>query len=316
MKEFSRTYVHAVTETGVQAIWEKDNVSPFNELIVSWNALRPLHRGLYRISASVKSQGVWSPWLLYAEWGGEGQKTFASKPAQSLVASHQDIIALADGHFGTGFRIKVEALSQTTLERFDTLYACASNLQQFDIHPSTYLDPVKLPLESLRSQMALKHPRHKDLCSPTSSCMAIDFLAKKRFADPIDFAEKVHDSGFDIYGNWVLNIAECYQQLSGRYHCRVERLANFAELHSHLKNNLPVIVSVRGPLPKAPFPFHQGHLLLVFGWDPVEQLVFCADPAHLTDSETRATYPLTDFLAAWGRRKNVSYLFSPKNLSQ
>lgn len=311
MEGFSRTYVHPVTETGVQAIWEETNVSPFNELIVSWNALRP-KRGLYRLLVSLKTENLWTPWLRYAEWGAAGQKTFASKSARSLAASHQDIIALSEGHLADGFRIKVEALQQTTLERFDTLYACASNLQKFDIPKLPSLDPIKLPLESLRSQMALKHPRHKDLCSPTSTCMAIDFLLKKRAADPLEFAAKVHDSGFDIYGNWVLNIAESYHRLSGRYHCRVARLPHFAELHRHLRQNLPVVVSVRGPLPNAPFPFTQGHLLLVFGWDPAGQRVFCADPAHPTDSDTPTAYPIRDFLAAWGRRKNLSYLFSPK----
>lgn len=311
MQGFSRTYVHPVTEIGVETIWEEAHVPPFNELIISWNALRP-KRGHFRISASVKSQNVWSPWLHYAEWGAEGQKTFASKSAKSIAQTQQDTVVLAEDHFADAFRIKVETLHQATLERFDTLFACASNLQKFDIRPPLYLDPVRLPLESLRSQMALKHPRMKDLCSPTSTCMAIDFLLKKRTADPIDFAAKVHDSSFDIYGNWVLNVAESYQKLAGRYYCRVERLPHFAELHRHLRNNLPVVVSVRGPLPNAPFPFHQGHLLLVYGYDPIDQRVLCADPAHPADSDTPTAYPLSDFLAAWARRKNLSYLFSPK----
>lgn len=311
MADFSRTFAHSVVEQGIQAIWEEPHVPSFNELIISWNALRP-KVGKYRIAASVKSGGAWSPWILYAEWGADGQKTFSSKPAKSAAYSHQDCITLEEDRFADGFRIRVECLTRATLDRFDTLYACVSNLQKFDIHSPNYLAPIKLPLTSLRSQMSLPHTRHRDLCSPTSTCMAIDYLLKKRSADPVDFATKVHDAGFDIYGNWVLNVAESYQKLSGRYSCRVERLPHFAALHQQLAADLPVVVSVRGPLAHAPFPFDQGHLLLVFGWDPIERHVFCADPAHATDSETITAYPLDDFLAAWGRRKNLSYLFSPK----
>lgn len=302
---FSRIYAHPVKQTGAEALWEEQNIFPFNELIISWNALRPA-RGNYRISASVKSNS-WSPWLSFAEWGADGQKTFASKPDGSLAASYQDIITLADGHWADAFRIKVEGPS--TLETFDALYACASNLLKFELHSPPRLDPIRLPIESLRSQMALDHPRHKDLCSPTSTCMAIDFLLKKRIADPIDFAEKAHDNGFDIYGNWVLNVAESYQKLSGRYPCLVKRLANFAELHSHLMKGLPVVASIKGPLPQAPLPFQGGHLLLIMGWDSEKESVLCADPAFPTDAETLTSYPIKDFLAAWGRRKNLCYLF-------
>jgi len=119
---FSRTYLHPVVETGIQAIWEETAVSPFNELIISWNALRP-QSGKYRIEASIKSEGAWSPWILYAEWGAKDQKTFTSKPAKSAAFSYQDCISLEEGRLADGFRIRVECFSHATLEHFHTLFA-------------------------------------------------------------------------------------------------------------------------------------------------------------------------------------------------
>ncbi len=311
MSGFTQTYQHRVSELGVEALWEQTNVPPFNELIVSWNALRPL-KGNYHLSVSVRCRGEWSEWLPYAQWGADGQKTFDSRHLKSRVCTYQDIVHLAEDQVGDAFRIKVESTRQANLERFDTLYACASDLKQFDILHPEELEAVRLPIESLYSQMTLKHPRHRDLCSPSSTCMAIDFLLKKRAANPVDFAAKVHDGTFDIFGNWVLNVAESYHRLFGRYDCRVERLPDFTTLHNYLKEGVPVVVSVKGPLPKAPFPFNLGHLFLVYGYDPIEQRIFCADPAHPSDSQTPTYYPLKDFLAAWARRKNLSYVFSLK----
>lgn len=299
-----------MTERGVEAIWEMSSIAPFNELIVSFNAMRP-KLGKYRISVSVNEQAGWTKWLTLVEWGADGQKTFNSKSSATGAYTFQDIVHLGENQTADGFRVKVEGFSQANLEQFDMLFASVSNLKQFDMVFPGPLEAIKLPLQSLRSQIALRHPRHFDLCSPTASCMAIDFLLQKRIADPIDFAAKVLDHGFNIYGNWILNVAESYHRLRGCFECSVERLPDFTALHSKLMRNLPVIVSVKGPLPRAKFPFDQGHLMLVYGYDSIEKRVFCADPAHATDAETATYYNLNDFLAAWARRKNLCYLFQP-----
>ena len=309
---FSHTYEHQVYEQGVEALWEETNVPAFDELIISWNAQRP-PQGKHLISVSVHCSDNWSEWLPYAEWGAEGQKTFDSRHLPSSVCTYQDTVNLREELVGDGFCIKVESLEQANLEHFDTLYVSAAHLKQFDIHHPIELEPVCLPIESFYSQMTLNHPRHRDLCSPTSTCMALDYLLKKRSVHPLDFADKIHDGGFDIYGNWVLNIAESYERLQGLYNCRVERLHDFAALHQQLTLGLPVVVSVKGRLPRAPLPYNQGHLLLVYGYDPIEQRVFCADPAHPSDEQTPTYYYLNDFIAAWARRKNLSYVFSLKN---
>jgi hypothetical protein len=296
-------------------LWEKTDTMPFDELIVSWNAFRPL-QGKYLIEISVRSlkSPEWSEWLPYAEWGASHQKTFDSRGP--IASSYQDIVRLQQGRLADGFRIRVSALDGASLARDMSLYANIAHLERFSIDSPPSLPAIRLPISSLRSQLILSHPRCRDLCSPTSTSMAIDYLLKKRAVDPAEFAEKVRDSAFDIYGNWILNIAESYHRLGSRFSCRVERLSGFSALHSHLSLGLPAVVSVLGPLPGSPMPYRNGHLILVAGWDPEKQQVITADPAYPSDEETFTSYAIGDFLNAWGRRKNLSYIFETKASAQ
>jgi hypothetical protein len=164
----------------------------------------------------------------------------------------------------------------------------------------------------LQSQFVLEHRRKRDLCSPTSLSTAINYLVGEKKVDPIRFASQIHDSEFDIYGNWILNTAAAYQALSGKYRCHVERLTDFRALHKQLIQGHPVVVSVKGTLPGAPHPYPEGHLICVIGYDPENKKVYCIDPAFPTNETTRVSYDLGDFLAAWGTRRNLSYLFTKK----
>lgn len=79
-----------------------------------------------------------------------------------------------------------------------------------------------------------------------------------------------------------------------------------------MKQGTPVIVSVRGPLTGSARPYAKGHLLVVIGYDSLNQKVICMDPAFPKDSETHVSYGLSDFVQAWNRRGNVAYVFTKK----
>ncbi len=159
--------------------------------------------------------------------------------------------------------------------------------------------------------MALPHPRHRDLCSPTATTAAINFLLKKRAVDPLAFAKEVHDSGFDIYGNWVLNMAAAYEALRGNYQTLVARLPDFCTVYAQLVKGLPVVVSIKGTLPRAQIAYPYGHLILIIGYEGNKKEVLCMDPAFNSDPETLVSYPIEPFLEAWGARRNLAYLFKP-----
>ncbi|MBS0625241.1 MAG: C39 family peptidase [Verrucomicrobia bacterium] len=300
---FSTTHFHDLNVAEKQCeniVWES-SAEPFDELILSWEAERPTESSLvFYVSLH---QEEWSPWLKYAEWGPSFQKTFRS--ISEVAETFQDAAYPKSGSCDR-FRIKAEG----PLNQLGSMTACTALLSSYSIAPPGDLPYVFLKDFPLQSQMTLDHIRNKHLCSPTSTANAINYLLGEKIVDPTDFAAKIHDDEFDIYGNWILNTAEATRLLAGRYRCHAERMKGFASLHERLMQGLPVVVSVKGNLPGAPQPYNSGHLICVVGYDPREEAVYCVDPAYPTNESTLCAYPLKDFLAAWGTRYNLAYLFN------
>lgn len=297
---YSQEFFTRVTSSGS---WEVVDTLPFDELLLSWNGHRP-EEGKLLISLSVRSNGEWSPEIPYMEWHSEGQTSF--EPLRIGAAyNDQDCLFLNEGAVADGFRVRAEGKTDQL-----TFFSAACSLRA-DHH----FEPPRQDLPSLfvngvepQSQMALDHPHHRRICSPTSTSMVVHFLGGAPL-DPIAFSQKVYDERFDIYGNWVLNVAEASNQLGGGWRCHVERLSSFEKLHAHLARNLPVVVSVRGALAGAPQAYAEGHLMVVVGYDREKQRVAVIDPAFPTSEEAVTSYLLNDFLAAWGARRNLAYLF-------
>lgn len=313
--DFTKTYQYDFTpenKKGKEACWKMEAVRPFDELILSWNGWRPA-KGKWTFWVSLRREENWSPWVQYAEWAPHSQRTFQYAPQGTWVEGYQDCVFPKEGKCD-GFQVKVIAEGGASLEAFDTFYVCLSSLSFYATHPAESLRSVCLPNALRRSQMKLDHPRAKDLCSPTALTNAMHCLIKEITTDPVAFAAKIHDCAFDIYGNWILNTAQAYMELGGRFRLHVQRLSDFSALHSFLVRQLPVVVSVRGPLRGSPQPFTFGHLICIVGYEAENKQVLCVDSAFPEDKETFVRYGLDDFLEAWGRRHNLAYTFSPKNL--
>lgn len=314
--EFTKTYSYDLTpenRKGKECLWKMEGTRPFDELILSWNGWRPA-RGKWNFWVSLSKGENWSPWIQYAEWAPHSQRTFQYAPQGSWVEGYQDAVYPKDGQCNA-FQVKVTAEGGATLEAFDTLYVCLSSLSSLTATPPA--EPLPSTLLSnvpRRSQMKLDHPRARDFCSPTAATTAINYLIKDRKADPISFAGKIHDNHFDIYGNWILNTAQAYMELGGRFQCQTQRLNDFSSIHSYLMRRLPVVASVRGPLQGSSHPLTFGHLICIVGYDAEKQRVLCIDSGFPEDEETFVGYGLNDFIEAWGRRQNIAYIFTPKNL--
>lgn len=273
---------------------ERCGLPLFDEMIISWNGQRPKGERI-DIYASVRL-GEWSPRVLYASWGEDFQSSHQCQVGDVRV--YQDIFEVIGGKKADGFRIYAT--------HFLELYA-DTNGKNFLKQDLFEYKPVFLKLKGL-SQMRLNHPRHRDLCSPTSTVAVTRYLTQKE-VDPVVFAEKVRDHACDIYGNWVLNVAESSTYLGSSWRAWVERLESFKKLYEKLVLGTPVVVSVRGPLLGSAQPYETGHLLVVTGFDPLSQRVHCMDPAFESDEGTNVSYPLDDFLQSWQRRGNLAYVF-------
>lgn len=287
--------------------WKEENLDPFDELLLSWNASRP-SEGKFLFYISVKTN-EWSPWLLYASWSSTEQSSFLSTTENAPVRTFQDTLEVLDGKKATAFRIKIITEGNCHLQDIHGLHVYInSDKSKAAQNTDACLDPIRLNVPGI-SQMALDHARHADLCSPTSTAAATQYLSNDYSINPLHFAQNIWDAGFDIFGNWVFNVAEASALLGKEWHCWVERLNGFNAIYHNLIQGTPVVVSVRGPLPGSALPYAKGHLMVVTGYDPLSEKVFCMDPAFAADAETHVSYQLSDFIQAWNQRGNVAYIF-------
>lgn len=287
-------------------IVEKKEVTPFDELIISWNSQRP-HKGHYLIQVSLLVES-WSPWFDYAFWGVDSQHSFKYEDPAHSLSIFQDTIQVTNEKNAKGYKIKLIAKEGATLGGFRAFYPFTSNNHRLCTELKNYRS-VQIEVEGL-SQLKLPDERNRRLCSPTSTTAVLRHLMHSSELCPLDFAKKVHDRAFDIYGNWVLNAAQANHELNGKRECVVRRLANFGELHAILMQGSPVVVSVKGTLPGSFLPYESGHLLVVRGYDSSTQQVLCMDPAYPENETTHVAYPLADFLSTWQRRQGLAYLFT------
>lgn len=291
----------------VEKGWREENLCPFNELMISWNAPRP-KLGNYLFYVSVKIDG-WSPWLLYASWGSDGQRSFSRKTSAAPVEIYQDALFVLDSQMATGFQIKAISEDSAELPSISQFHVYINSDQIEGVEQRiNYSLSIQLPLEGI-SQMALNHPRYEDLCSPTSTTAVVRYLLNDNKVDPSFFARHVWDSGFDIYGNWVFNVAQASVELGASWNCWVERLRGFDPIYQSLHEGIPTIVSVRGPLQGSALPYDKGHLMVVVGYDAEQRKVICMDPAFSSNAQTCVSYDFLDFVQAWQRRGKIAYVF-------
>lgn len=293
-------------------MWEAIDLLPFDELIISWNAQRPL-KGQYVILASVYIEDHWSSWLLYAVWGDHYQYSFEEQSPKTHVRCFQDQVEVLAGKVATGFRLCVKAYGEANLHDFYRLYGCASLLQQplplpLPSFSLPHLSSIHLEVPGL-SQLNLPHPRATSFCSPISTTAALRFILSCSDLNPLSFTEKVYDAGFDIYGHWPFNVAQAFVTLGPQGHCWCERVTGFEAIVPYLEKGLPIVVSVKGQLTGSLMPYTSGHLIVVKGYDSRTKRVLCMDPAFPSDADTHQAYPFEEFMQAWKNRRYLSYLF-------
>lgn len=291
-------------------VWESDPCS-FNELIISWNACRPCE-GAFLLQVSLLINQTWTSWINYAYWSKQDQYSFTNN--SDLVFHQQDVIQVLEGK-ALAFKVKVMAEDGASLLNFRSLHASWIDTESHEIVSSTQTNIFKeLSVEGL-SQIVQSKIIGRRICSPTSTTAVIKFLLMPhpiQFS-PVEFASRVFDSAFDIYGNWVLNIAQAAHELGEKWECFVAYLHSFDQIIHQLKLGYPVVVSIQGILEGGGQSYKNGHLIVIKGYDSSNKEVLCMDPAFPVCEETHKKYPLDQFLSAWRCRKGIAYLFRSAN---
>jgi Peptidase_C39 like family len=297
---------------------EKTSIACFSELICSWNAFRPEKGGYFSfwIQARDSVTKNWYMWHQMAQWGKDSsgknmQRSLVSRGSHGTKYIYVRL-ELPKYRLADGFRLRIKAHNGASLKNIERVaingidlkkFSSESNAQLLKDLPSVYISGVPK-----WSQMVLNHPRYKSLCSPTSIAMLLGFLLKQ-YCDPREVARGAYDEGLKVYGNWSLNVAHAFERCKGKVAFHVERLKSFKDLHSHLKQGIPVIVSIRGPLKGAPLPsYTNGHLLVVVGYNKRLRKVLCHDPACSSNTRTAIAYNLNDFIVAWECSKRLAYI--------
>ena len=88
--------------------------------MVSWNAVRPLE-GKFLFYISVKTDD-WSPWLLYATWGSDGQASYQTANPDAPIKVFQDALEVAEPKKATGFQIRVVSEGSASLTHIRGLH--------------------------------------------------------------------------------------------------------------------------------------------------------------------------------------------------
>lgn len=290
-------------------IIKEESVNPFTQLIFSWNAYRPsngqLHFYVRVRDAKTKS---WDQWHKMVEWGSDKQKSHFSRGKHSVYTYAR--LEMHDGRKGDAFQVKAECKGKVNLGAVKGIIVAASDFTQFE--PEIYKQRGKglasHLIESIypKSQMMIDHPRANMLCSPTSLSMVVESLTGNDI-EPLDFANKVYDQGLGVFGNWGFNMAHAFEHTDEDLLFYTTRLSSFKDLYEILKQDMPVVVSVRGEIKGARKEYNNGHLLVVVGYDAKRSKVLCYDPAFDTHEEVPQAYDLHDFIVAWERSRRLTY---------
>jgi hypothetical protein len=291
----------------------KTDLPEFTQLVFSWNAFRP-KKGQFTFYAQVRNASTkkWSKWHRMLTWGAHEQKSFKTQ-SDGMTSYHHVRLESGNALTADAFAIKMASDDGADLSLIKSFAVNVSNLNEFHHEPESVMAltrSVYIKGVPRISQFELSHPRNDGLCSPTSCTMLTSYLLSREI-DPIDFAEKSHDQGLDKYGSWPFNMAHAFEQSQGKVLFAVTRLNSFKNLYDHLCKGIPVVVSVRGHINGAPRVYHNGHLLVVVGYDSKTKEVICHDPAVPDSKLTKKRYDLKNFMQAWERSHRLAYLADP-----
>lgn len=274
-------------------------VSPFNQLVPSWNAATP--QGSYiTVDVQFRVDGQWSEYLTLGEWGIFHQSRSASR-STALGYTSIDTIMVSNGKLADAFRFKVglygdghtsPTVQLLTATAFNSNHPPANSIPV----PEGYLTELTVPKRSQMIEDGLVAGR---ICSPTALAMVLEYYGINKTTKEI--YDLVYDHGGDIYGNWPFNTAVAG---SFGFEAYVDYYFSVDEIKQRVAEGIPVICSIKfkpGQLLGAPITSTNGHLIVAIGFviRDGQEYVICNDPAASTPEEARREYMIEQFARAW-----------------
>jgi hypothetical protein len=290
--------------------------SPWNQLIVSWNAEAPGGTFL-KIEARAIDPGHATKFYTLGNWSPDN-KIFprSSVPRQQDADGDVATDTLVLTHLAGAAQIRV-TLGGTNgaRPRLKFLGACFCNLKAAPAAAAPHRDAWgKIITTPERSQHG--YPDAKGWCSPTSVSMLLAHWAEILNRPEMNLtvpevARRVYDDSYGGTGNWPFNTA-----FAGSFdglRSYVTRCDNLSEVEDWIAAGIPVILSCRWDWlrPGRP-PDSAGHLIVCVGFTDQGDVIVNDPSAHLDRGQSvRQIYTRADVLHSWEKSHHAVYLIYP-----
>ncbi|MBI4369774.1 MAG: C40 family peptidase [Elusimicrobia bacterium] len=286
-------------------------IYPFAELIASANAITPPGSAFSLEIKILTQKGRWSRWYRMGRFSSDGGESVSGQEDR-FAAVDVDILKLKNPAVAFRYRVTLEKSKTNegpTLRLIAVSYTAPASSGSYRFDEPFMGGPVELNVAP-RSQMIESPEVARDICSPTSVAMTLEFLGAQ--VATLNAAQDIQDRESQLFGNWFLNTA--YAGSHG-FESFTARLNSLGALERFIRSSHPVVISLafdQGEISGAPLNKTRGHLLVVTGFD-VHGNVMVNDPAAPDASSVKRAYNREQFAHAWlGRKNGLSYIIRPR----
>ena len=283
---------------------------PFDSLIFSVNARLPEGSSfLAEVQAGIKNENggwTWSPWYKMGRFAPD--RSSESFPNQNDAIALVDIDTLKLKKYAHAFKYRVTLESRSDNMPVLRLAAVTYTDTKANYGEKSALKPLGEEIKKdkpmpwvrrldvpKRSQKSEDKKYSKDVCSPTSLGMALEYWGLKK--PTMDIGAAVYDNAGQIYGNWLFSVAYAG---NGEFDAFVSRFVSAAEAEFEIAHLRPVIASITyGPneLKNSPITRTKGHLVVIKGFD--ESGDFLVNDPAADEKTVERVYRRNEFAKAW-----------------
>jgi len=313
-------FKHAEGENPAQTILTSPELNapfPWDELVVSWNAIAPSGTGLKIEARALHSDRATRFYILglWSEDPDQLPRESVRRQRDEDGAVHTDTLVLRQPAQTVQLRITLTQSDDQTMPslKFLSLSFLDSAGQAPWREPNRKAWGRVLSVPQ-RSQIGF--PGASGWCSPTCISMMLAYWARELVRPELDWAvpdvaRAVYDPKWTGTGNWVFNTA-----FAGRFpglQAYTTRVQDLRAIEDWIAAGIPVAASVSSDVLRgAPRDQGNGHLIVCVGFTKDGDVVTNDPWAILPKGESvRRTYPREVFIRSWERSKSAIYVIHP-----
>lgn len=290
---------------------------PFNELVLSWNAVTPpgtsIRLEVQAIEPEHKTKfyamGIWSEDAAVRTSVGDQNDSDAKVKSDTLVLKQK----------ATAVQIRVTTFYKTGQNSLPQIKFLGVSFLDTSVKVAT-LPPNRAAwgkILTVPEKSQNSYPQEKGWCSPTSLSMVLNLWSEKlnrpeMALDVPEIAASIYDPNFGGTGNWPFNTA-----FAGKFpgmRAYVSRFSDMSELEDWIVAGLPVIISAPYNL-MAPgrHATGNGHLTVCIGFTENGDIVINDPATNLEKGQhVRHIYKRADVANAWATSHHTVYLVYPE----